>query len=75
MLTPLCDGRSYRLIGIGVSEFADPVHADPDDLVDDGAGRRARAERAVDALRSKFGKSAVELGLTRSGDIRRQRDR
>jgi DNA polymerase-4 len=69
------NGRRFRLIGIGVSEFTDPVHADPDDLVDDGAGRRARAERAIDALRSKFGKSAVELGLTRSGDIRRQRDR
>ena len=35
----------------------------------------AKLERAVDALRSKFGKQAVELGLTNAGDPRRQRDR
>ncbi|WP_349357301.1 DNA polymerase IV [Stappia sp.] len=69
------DGRRFRLIGIGVSDFADPVHADPDDLVDPAAGQRARAERAVDALRSRFGRAAVELGLTKAGDPRKQRDR
>jgi DNA polymerase-4 len=75
LLRPEVDGRRYRLIGIGVSEFADPVQADPDDLVDPAAGQRAKAERAVDALREKFGRNSVELGLTRAADIRPQRDR
>ncbi len=75
LLRGAADGRRFRLIGIGVSELADAAHADPDDLVDPAAGQRARAERAIDALRSKFGNQAVELGLTRSGDPRRQRDR
>ncbi|GGE83026.1 DNA polymerase IV [Stappia taiwanensis] len=74
LLAGEANGRRFRLIGIGVSEFSDPAQADPDDLVDPEAARRAKAERAVDALRDKFGKSAVELGLTRAGDRRRQRD-
>ncbi|MCA1300386.1 DNA polymerase IV [Stappia indica] len=74
LLAGEANGRRFRLIGIGVSEFSDPAQADPDDLVDPEAARRAKAERAVDALRDKFGKSAVELGLTRAGDSRRQRD-
>ncbi|MAA98092.1 MAG: DNA polymerase IV [Stappia sp.] len=69
------DGRRFRLLGIGVSDFAPSSFADPDDLVDTGAGQRARAERAIDALREKFGRDAIELGLTRAGDSRPQRDR
>ncbi|MXN64150.1 DNA polymerase IV [Stappia sp. GBMRC 2046] len=57
-------GQRYRLIGIGVSELGDAAFADPTDLVDADAGRRAQAERAIDALRSKFGDNSVELGLT-----------
>jgi len=63
LLLPEADGRRFRLIGIGLADFADPRLSDPDDLVDRQAGKRARAEHAVDALRDKFGKSAVELGL------------
>jgi DNA polymerase-4 len=74
LLRTVADGRRFRLIGIGVSELAGAAQADPDDLVDPAAGQRAKAERAIDALRSKFGKQAVELGLARSGDPRRQRD-
>lgn len=75
LLKTAAEGKRFRLIGIGVSELTDGTRADPDDLVDPVAGQRARAERAVDALRSKFGKKAVELGLTKAGDPRRQRDR
>lgn len=58
------DGRRFRLIGIGVSDLSDAVHADPEDLLDATSGRRKKAELAIDHLRDKFGKSAVELGLT-----------
>lgn len=75
LLKAEADGRRFRLIGIGVSDFAPPALADPDDLVDPAAGQRARAERAMEALREKFGRDAVELGLTRAGDARPQRDR
>ncbi|MDP3898533.1 MAG: DNA polymerase IV [Mesorhizobium sp.] len=58
------DGTRYRLIGIGVSDLSDDRRADPPDLVDEKAGRRARAEGAIDALRGKFGRAAVETGYT-----------
>jgi DNA polymerase-4 len=64
LLAPEADGTRFRLIGIGVSEFADPKLADPDDLVDPGARKRAAAEAAVDRIRGKFGDEAVGLGLT-----------
>ena len=57
------DGRRFRLIGIGVSDFSDSRHADPQDLLDESAGRRKMAELAMDTLREKFGRSSVELGL------------
>jgi DNA polymerase-4 len=58
------DGTKYRLIGIGVSDLADPGRADPPDLVDPAAGRRAAAEAAMNTLRDKFGKASVETGYT-----------
>ena len=64
LLEPEADGTRFRLIGIGVSEFADVRLADPDDLVDPVARKRASAEHAVYHIRSKFGDDAVELGLT-----------
>ncbi len=62
------DGTRFRLIGIGVSDFADPRLADPDDLVDPAARKRARAEAAVDTIRDRFGNRAVELGLVFAPD-------
>jgi DNA polymerase-4 len=64
LLTLEADGTLFRLIGIGVSEFVDPRLADPDDLVDPEARKRAAAEAAVDRIRDKYGTAAVELGLT-----------
>lgn len=58
------DGTSFRLIGIGVADLCNPTLADPPDLVDQHAGRRAAAEAAMDKLRDKFGKGAVETGYT-----------
>jgi len=58
------DGTAYRLLGIGVSDLGDPGRADPPDLVDVQARKRAMAEGAIDTLRAKFGGRAVETGYT-----------
>ncbi|WP_185982871.1 DNA polymerase IV [Aureimonas mangrovi] len=64
MLRHELDGTRYRLIGVGCSEFSPANAADPVDLVDAGAARRAQAEGAVDALRERFGLEAIETGYT-----------
>ena len=58
------DGTKYRLLGIGVSDLGDSARADPPDLIDQDAGRRAKAEAAMDALRDKFGNRSIETGYT-----------
>ena len=64
LLRKEADGTRYRLIGIGVSDLSDPDRADPPDLVDTGARKRALAEGAMDSLREKFGGAAIETGYT-----------
>src|SRR5690606_22633118 len=64
------DGTKFRLMGIGVTDLGDPAQADPPDLVDPAAARRAAAEAAMDRLRDRFGKAALETGYT-FGDRRR----
>jgi DNA polymerase-4 len=56
------DGTSYRLLGVGISNLAPAHQADPLDLIDRGAHRRAAAERAMDKLRGKFGTETVGKG-------------
>lgn len=58
------DGTKYRLLGIGVGDLSDDDKADPPDLVDIQSRKRALAEGAIDTLRDKFGKKAVETGYT-----------
>lgn len=58
------DGTRFRLLGIGVSELSTDDRADPPDLVDTQATKRAVAEGAIDRLRNKFGRNAVETGYT-----------
>ncbi len=58
------DGTHFRLIGIGVSDLSESDRADPPDLIDVQATKRAVAESAIDKLRSKFGLKAVETGYT-----------
>jgi len=73
LLRKEADGTRYRLIGIGVSDLTDPERADPADLIDTQARKRAMAEGAMDALREKFGSKAVETGYT-FGRVRRRPD-
>ncbi|EKF17891.1 DNA polymerase IV [Nitratireductor pacificus] len=64
MLRRETDGTRYRLLGIGVSDLTDAGKADPPDLVDQLSHKRALAEGAIDSLREKFGRQAVETGYT-----------
>src|SRR5262249_59326160 len=57
------DGTKYRLIGIGMSSLEPYADTDPFDLIDIHGRRAARAERAADRLREKFGSAAVVKGL------------
>ncbi|MEZ5998360.1 MAG: hypothetical protein R3B98_06670 [Hyphomonas sp.] len=62
LLEKEADGRRrFRLIGIGISELED-YRADTIDLIDPLVAKRAKAERASDAARAKFGKDAVITG-------------
>jgi DNA polymerase-4 len=56
------DGTSYRLLGVGIHQLLPADQCDPDELVDDGAGKRAKAEHAMDKVRAKFGGEAVAKG-------------
>ncbi len=70
LLKKEADGTKFRLIGIGVTDLCDPQRADPPDLVDPQASRRAAAEAAINTLRDKFGKKSVETGYTFGKDRR-----
>ncbi len=62
LLQKEADGTAYRLIGVGLSELCDGEDADPPDLADPNATRRAAVERAVDSLRDRFGDAAIGTG-------------
>lgn len=57
-------GETFRLIGVGVTDLCSAERADPPDLADPDAPRRAAAERAIDAIRAKFGDRAIKKGRT-----------
>jgi DNA polymerase-4 len=56
------DGTLFRLIGVGMSGFAEAVDADLPDLADPDLARRAALERTMDKLRNRFGKTAIAKG-------------
>jgi DNA polymerase-4 len=54
---------SYRLIGVGLADLVPEAEADrAPDLLDPQAETRARAERAADAIRARFGTDAILKG-------------
>ena len=61
------DGTFFRLIGVGAASLADGGEADRDDLADRGRSRRARRQRAIDALRERYGAGAVVRGRALDG--------
>ncbi len=56
------DGTSFRLIGVGMSGLEKSGGQDPVDLLEPGIARKAAAERAMDAVREKFGRNALVRG-------------
>ena len=63
MLAAQPKGERYRLIGIGASDLRPASEADAADLVEGDRVREKSRERAIDALREKFGRGAVVRGL------------
>lgn len=55
-------GARFRLLGVGLANLEPAARADPPALVDDGRGKRAAAERAMDKIRARFGGEAVGKG-------------
>ena len=58
-----CDGSSFRLIGIGISDLSAAEDADQGDLVDTGIVKERAKEDAIDSLRERFGTSAIVRGI------------
>ena len=56
------DGTAFRLIGIGVSGIDAADGTDPADLLEPAVARKAAAERAMDRVRTRFGREAVVRG-------------
>jgi DNA polymerase-4 len=54
-------GTPFRLIGIGLSHLG-PAAGDQPDLFEPKGNKRARVERAMDAVREKLGKDAIATG-------------
>ncbi|MEM8789230.1 MAG: DNA polymerase IV [Pseudomonadota bacterium] len=53
----------FRLIGVGLSDLQGAATADrEDDLLDPAARQRSAAERATDAIRDRFGDTAIVKG-------------
>ena len=66
-------GQRYRLLGVGISELAD-AKADALDLADPISLKRAKAERASDKARERFGDDAVMTGRGVRISLTRRRD-
>ncbi len=75
MLHDAAQGKAYRLIGVGFSglSFAGESESAPD-LFGDGNEKIAKTEKAIDAIREKFGRDAVKAGRTlkRGGEARKR---
>ena len=65
LLARECDGRAFRLIGIGahaLAPAADAASAAQGDLFADPAPAEDRVDKALDAVRAKFGEDAIVRG-------------
>jgi DNA polymerase-4 len=62
LLAKEATGTEFRLIGIGANPLVPGSTADLGDLADPGTPRRAAAQGAIDALRGRFGDSAITRG-------------
>jgi DNA polymerase-4 len=63
MLIAEARGRPWRLIGVGISDIVEQAGAGGD-FFDGGESRALSGEKAIDALRGRFGAQAVIMGRT-----------
>lgn len=63
LLKKEANGRTFRLIGVGISHLSHAAGGAPDETLDARVNALTRAEMAIDRLRGKFGRRAVERGL------------
>jgi DNA polymerase-4 len=66
------DGTPFRLIGLGISGLSQETGIDPVDLIEPQLARKAAAERAMDRVRTRFGRDAVVRGKLYGREQRRQ---
>ena len=62
LLVREADGRAFRLIGIGAHDLAEAGQRVQGDLFDSAAPADDRIDKAVDAVRRKFGDDAIVRG-------------
>ncbi len=62
LLEPELKDRKFRLLGVGTTRLCSPKQADQPDLLDPSKKSRADIERAMDAVRSRFGGEAIVKG-------------
>jgi DNA polymerase IV len=62
LLAKEINGTEFRLIGVGISNLAEGQGAGTVESLDSKSSARSKAELAIDQIREKFGKSAVDLG-------------
>jgi DNA polymerase IV len=55
-------GTKFRLLGVGISNLVAVNQDDDVESLDTKSAARSKAEMAMDKIKEKFGKSAVELG-------------
>ncbi len=63
LFATVSDQGPFRLIGVGIGDLGPDSHADSaQDLLDPQASQRRAAEKATDAIRARFGRSAIRKG-------------
>jgi DNA polymerase-4 len=70
MLRENADGTAFRLIGIGAGDLCDSDEADRGDLADTHVAEERKIEAALDSIRDRFGREAVQKGLAFRWDQR-----
>lgn len=62
LIEPEATGTNFRLIGVGVADFEDPVLDDQPDLLGPGTTRQDQIEDALNKVRTKIGANAIIRG-------------
>ncbi len=67
LLVKEATGAKFRLLGVGISNLTEAKSDDDVNSLDAQSTARSKAELAIDVIRKKFGKSAVEHGISFKG--------